>query len=76
MELRTDIERPRLNFEQMRGEYVAAEFTNLANRFATTSTAISAEDKARDPALETKLQAARAEMAALRGRSWWRRLVS
>lgn len=64
-------ERVRTDEANARADKITAELHDLAQRFAG-----SIEDaRARESTIADKLDAARAEMAALRSRPWWRRLA-
>ncbi len=70
-----DRERGERHGERDRADRVTAELADLARQFATTTATAAAEGRARETALEVRLDAARAEMAALRDRPWWKRFA-
>ncbi len=80
-ELRTDLdgarqerdsERDSRIVERDRADRITADLAEIARQFA----AVTAVSRTRETAVEAKLDAARAEMAALRNRPWWTRVTS
>ncbi len=70
-----DRERGERHSERDRADRVTAELADLARQFAATTATAAAEGRARETALESRIEAVRAEAMALRNRSWWRRLA-
>ena len=66
-----DRERDERLAERDRADKITVELAELAKRFA----GIADDARRREQALEDKLDAIRAEMAALRARPWWRRMM-
>ena len=74
---RQDVERERAERqgERERADKVTSEMAEIARQFATITATTTAEARAREMVLEARLDAARSEMASLRGRPWWARLM-
>ena len=70
-----DRERGERHGERDRADRVTAELADLARQFAATTATAAAEARAREAALESRIEAVRVEAAALRNRPWWRRLA-
>ncbi len=70
-----DRERDERHGERDRADRVTAELADLARQFAATTATAAAEARARETALESRIEAVRAEAAALRDRPWWRRIA-
>ena len=67
-----DRERDERFAERDRADKITADLADIARQFA----AVTAVSRAREPAIEAKLDAVRADMAALRNRPWWARMAS
>jgi len=70
-----DRERDERHAERDRADRITADLAEIARQFAAATLTAAAEGRARETVLEAKLDAARAEMAALRNRPWWARLA-
>ncbi len=67
-----DRERDERIAERDRADKITADLADIARQFA----AVTAVSRTRETAIEAKLDAVRAEMAALRNRPWWARVAS
>lgn len=66
-----DRERTERLAERNRADRITEELAELGRRFATSTS----EARAREMAVQNRLDSARAELAGLRARPWWRRVA-
>ncbi len=69
------VERDERQAERERADRANNELIEIAKQFAALTASASAAARARETALEARLEAVRADAAALRDRPWWRRLA-
>ncbi len=69
------VERDERQVERERADRANCELAEIAKQFAALTASASTAAQAREMALEARLEAVRAEAAALRDRPWWRRLA-